>query len=328
MRATLRQIEAFYWTAKLGSIHAAANHLNFSQPAVSSRIKELEGALNMELFERKNQRVQLTPAGRNALPHAERLLHAAQDFERLGGAVPPLEGVLRLGSDESTAMVALPEVLSQLKLRHPKLIVELSIDIGTVLTGKLRKRELDIALHTNSGAASHVTDELLGWVDFQWLASGQLDIPPGEFLPATAMQLPIVTNSPPSTLNGLVRRWLQSGGLEFDGMNSCNSLQLMLRLVLAGHAIAVLPMPIVREQVATGELRILPARPHIPPTPYYASYLSETRGPGTSVILEIARSVLEKARFFIRSADAAGPGGEPARLDPVDASAPAPTLQE
>ena len=300
MRITLRQIEAFYWAAKLGSIHGAADHLNFSQPAVSSRIKELEGALNMELFSRKNQRVHLTPAGRNALAHAERVLNAAQDFARLGGAVPPLEGLLRLGSDESTAMLALTEVLSQLKLRHPKLTVELSIDVGTVLTEKLRKRELDIALHTNAGTASHVVDELLGWEEFQWVASRELDIPGGEFLPSTAMRLPIVTNSPPSTLNGLVRQWLRSGGLDFDGVNSCNSLQLMLRLVLAGHAIAVLPVPIVREHLASGELRALPARPLVPPVPYYASYLKEARGPGIGVIVEIARSVLEKARFLTR----------------------------
>jgi len=312
MRVTLRQIEAFYWTAKLGSIHGAAHHLNFSQPAVSSRVKELESALGMELFSRKNQRVQLTPAGRDALPHAERLLHAAQDFERLGGTVPPLEGVLRLGSDESTAMVALTEILSQLKLRHPKLIVELSIDVGTVLTEKLRRRELDIALHTNSGAASHVRDELLGWVDFQWVASRELAIPPGEFLPATATQFPIVTNSPPSTLNGLVRRWLQSGDLEFDGVNSCNSLQLMLRLVRAGHAIAVLPLPIVHEQIASGELRILPARPAIPATPYYASYLKEAPGPGIAVILDITRAVMDKARFFLRSAEPVAGDAAPA----------------
>src|SRR6478752_3125964 len=124
MRFTLRQIEAFYWTAKLGSIHAAADHLNFSQPAVSTRIKELETALNVELFTRRNQRVQLTAEGRNAVPHAERALGAAHEFERVGRAGPPLEGVLRLGSDESTAMVALSEILSRLKRRHPKLIVE------------------------------------------------------------------------------------------------------------------------------------------------------------------------------------------------------------
>src|SRR3954468_538347 len=149
MRFTLRQIEAFYWAAKLGSIHAAAHHLSFSQPAVSARIKELESAMNLELFSRTNQRVQLTPAGRNALVHAERILAVGADFERLGGGVPPLEGGLRLGADESTAMVALTEVLSQLKLRHPKLIVELRIDVGSVLTEMLRKREIDIALHTN-----------------------------------------------------------------------------------------------------------------------------------------------------------------------------------
>ena len=309
MRVTLRQIEAFYWTAKLGSIHAAANHLNFSQPAVSSRVKELEGALNMELFSRKNQRVQLTPAGRNALAHAERVLNAAQDFERLGGAGPPLEGVLRLGSDESTALLALAGVLSQLKLRHPKLNVELSIDIGAVLTEKLRKRELDVALHTYAGAASHVFDELLGWEEFLWIAARDLPVPEGEFVPAVASRLPIVTNSPPSTLNALVRKWLQGGGQDFEGVNSCNSLQLMLQLVRAGHAIAVLPEPLVREHLATGELRLLPARPHIPPVPYYASYLKEARGPLTEAIVEIARAVLGQVRFLARMTE---PGPEAA----------------
>ena len=307
MRFTLRQIEAFYWTAKLGSIHGAANHLNFSQPAVSSRIKELEGALNLELFSRKHQRVQLTAAGRNALAHAERVLNAAKDFEQLGVSTAPLEGVLRLGSDESTAMVALTEVLTQLKLRHPRLIVELIIDVGSVLTEKLRRRELDIALHTNSGAASHVIDELLGWVEFQWLASRDMEVPDGLFVPAVAAKLPIVTNSPPSTLSGIVQRWLRSGGQDFDRVNSCNSLSLMLRLVRAGHAIAVLPVPILREQLAAGELRVLPAKPEIPPAPYYASYLKEEYGAGIAVIIEIARSVLEGSRFFTRVAGLPGP---------------------
>ena len=305
MRITLRQIEAFYWTAKLGSVHAAAEHLNFSQPAVSARIKELEGALELELFTRRNQRMQLTPEGRDAITQAERLLGAAQDFERIGRAGPPLEGVLRLGSDESTAMVALSEILSQLKRRHPKLIVELSIDVGTVLKEKLRKREIDIALHTAGGAASHVVDELLGWVDFQWVASREFEVPEGDFTPAVASQLAIVTNPPPSTLNGMVQKWLRDGGFEFDAVNSSNSLQLMLRLVQAGHALAVLPLPVVRELLATGELRLLPARPAIPPAAYYASYVKDDARRGTCiVVVEVAKSVLEARRFFVRGAEA------------------------
>ena len=302
MRITLRQIEAFYWTAKLGSVHAAADHLNFSQPAVSARIKELESALEVELFTRRNQRMQLTPQGRDAITQAERLLAAAQDFERVGQAGPPLEGVLRLGSDESTAMVALSEILSQLKRRHPKLIVELSIDVGTVLKEKLRKREIDIALHTAGGAASHVVDELLGWVDFQWVASRDFAVPDGDFTPAVAAQLAIVTNPPPSTLNGMVQKWLHDGGFDFDAVNSSNSLQLMLRLVQAGHALAVLPLPVVRELLATGDLRLLPARPGIPPAAYYASYVKDdARAPACGGAM--AKSVLEDKRFFLRSAE-------------------------
>jgi len=303
MRITLRQIEAFYWTARLGSIHAAAEHLNFSQPAVSSRVKELEAALNVRLFTRHNQRMQLTQEGRHAVAYAERVLSAGQDFERVGQAQAPLEGVLRLGSDESTAIIALSEILRLLKRRYPRLVVEITIDVGAVLREKLRKRDLDIALHTNAGSAEHVIDQRLGWVQFEWIAAAALTVPEGQFTPQTAAGLPIVTNSPPSTLNTIVRQWLRGGGIEFEGFNSCNSLSLMLRLVQEQHAVAVLPLPIAREQIASGSLRCLPSAPAIADMAYYASYLAGNAGPGTAMVVEIARDVLIDMKFFTRHAD-------------------------
>lgn len=303
MRVTLRQIEAFFWAAKLGSIHAAARHLNVSQPAVSSRIRELEAAMNLQLFTRSNHRLQLTAEGRHAVALAERALSAGQDFERLGGSDSLLKGVLRLGSDESTAMVALSEILSELKHRYPKLVVEITIDIGTVLQRKLREREIDIALHTNSGSAEHVVDQLLGWVDFEWIAASGLGIPDGRFTPEVAAGLPIVTNSPPSTLNGIVRKWLRSGGIEFEAVNSCNSLSLMLRLVRERHAIAVLPVPVLRDSIASGELQCLPASPVIPHQAYYASCTVDEGSHGTAIVVEIAQTVLARRNFFVRLAD-------------------------
>lgn len=307
MRMTLRQMEAFYWTATLGSVHAAAEHLNFSQPAVSARIKELESALNVELFTRKNQRMKLTDGGRNAVAYAQRVLGAAQEFERLGHGGPALEGRLRLGSDESTAMVALTDILTRLKRMHPRLLVELTIDVGAVLKEKLRKREIDIALHTSASAVLHVFDEQLGWVDFQWFAGRDVDVPAGPFVPAVATKLPIVTNSPPSTLNAAVRQWLRSDGLDFDAVNSCNSLSLMLRLVRTGHAIAVLPTPVLREQLASGEVRCLPAHPRIPPIAYYASYVKDGSGRDVSLVVDIAKAVLSDAGFFTAAPSAAQP---------------------
>ena len=305
MRISLRQLEAFFWTARLGSFHAAARHLNVSQPAVSTRIKELEAALNLALFTRQNQRVHLTPEGRHAVAYAERALSAGQEFERLGRTGKPLEGVLRVGSDESTAIMALSEILRQLKQRHPRLVVEITIDVGSVLQEKLRKRAIDIAFHTTAGSAAHVVDQLLGWVEFVWVAAVGMNIPDGPFTPMTAARMPIVTNSAPSTLNALVQRWLRSGGVEFDGVNSCNSLSLMLQLVREAHAIAILPLPVLREQIADGALRCLPASPAIPDMAYYASYVVDEAGEDTFVVVDIARQVLMDRRFFSRLAEGA-----------------------
>jgi len=52
MRFTLHQLEAFVWTARLGTVHAAARHLHLTQPAISHRIRDLEEELGTQLFDR------------------------------------------------------------------------------------------------------------------------------------------------------------------------------------------------------------------------------------------------------------------------------------
>ncbi|MBD9663262.1 substrate-binding domain-containing protein [Variovorax sp. Varisp62] len=173
--------------------------------------------------------------------------------------------------------------------------------MGTVLRDKLGRRELDVALLTSAGTATHVVDEILGWVEFQWIASSTLALADGPFTPTTAATLPIVTNPAPSTLNDAVKKWLRSGGVDFDGVNTSNSLQLMLRLVQAGHAVAVLPMPILREQLEAGELRQLPAQPPLPPLPYYASFVNDGVGSFASSLIAIAKSTLAANDFFARA---------------------------
>jgi DNA-binding transcriptional LysR family regulator len=58
-----RQLEAFYWAAKLGSFTAAAQRLRTTQSAVSMRVCELERRLGATLFDRRH-RAAITPRGR------------------------------------------------------------------------------------------------------------------------------------------------------------------------------------------------------------------------------------------------------------------------
>ena len=65
-KVTLKQIEAFYWTAELGSFSAAAGRLNTTQPAISNRIREFETALDLKIFAADVRCPRLTPMGRES----------------------------------------------------------------------------------------------------------------------------------------------------------------------------------------------------------------------------------------------------------------------
>lgn len=61
-RHLLTSLRAFEAAARLGSVRKAAGELNVTDGAVSRQIKQLEDALGIELFERGNRSIKLTPA--------------------------------------------------------------------------------------------------------------------------------------------------------------------------------------------------------------------------------------------------------------------------
>jgi DNA-binding transcriptional LysR family regulator len=300
LRVTFRQLEAFYWAATLGTVNAAAKHLFVSQPAITARVKELEDILGLALLSRSQQGVQLTPAGRDVLAHVQTLLRTGEELEQFGRQeVPPLNGVLRLGADETSASVAVSEILRQLKLRYPKLRVDLSIEVSKVLHEKINRRELDVSLQTLPVARPHVTDVLLGWVQVSWVAGAGMELAHLPLTPGDAASIPVLTNPAPSVLHYAAREWLSRAQRDFHHLNTCNSLSTIMRIVQDGHAIAALPLPVVLEKLKQGVLRPIEADPPLPPIAYHVSYLTEKRGEGVETLVDLCRKVLEGAQFFM-----------------------------
>ncbi|CAM3950877.1 LysR family transcriptional regulator [Bordetella muralis] len=297
MRITLSQIEAFYWAAKLGSIHAAARHLHVTQPAVSARIRELENTLDVQLFDRSRQRITLTDVGQSALRHAETTLHSSRQLEHFGKD-RTLGGKLRLGADECSANVGLTAVIAQLKEHYPSLALEMTVDVGSVLNSKLNAGELDMALLTNPATGDDVSDIFIGWMPFYWVASPSLRINAEPFRPEHVRGHHIATHSPPSTLYTVVEGWLSSGGVDMAGLSTTNSLALISRLIGAGHAIGILPVPLLHDMLAMGMLQALPCDPPIPPARFYISYLTASHGAHIDSVVDITRDTLTRLNFL------------------------------
>src|SRR5262249_35910849 len=70
----LRQLEPFYWVAKLGSFSAAADRLNATQSTVSMRIQDLERDFGHTLFDRGRRGARITAMGRELMRYAEEVL--------------------------------------------------------------------------------------------------------------------------------------------------------------------------------------------------------------------------------------------------------------
>ena len=71
---TFRQLRVFVEVARRLSFVRAAEALHLTPPAVTMQVKELESAVDLQLFDRQGRKVSLTTAGEYFLVYAKRLL--------------------------------------------------------------------------------------------------------------------------------------------------------------------------------------------------------------------------------------------------------------
>lgn len=72
----------YFWAAAHhGTVTAAANALDVSQPAVSAQIRKLERALGHDLFDRSGRSLGLTPEGKVVLGYADEIFRLGEELE-------------------------------------------------------------------------------------------------------------------------------------------------------------------------------------------------------------------------------------------------------
>jgi LysR family transcriptional regulator, hydrogen peroxide-inducible genes activator len=154
---TLRDLEYLVAVAERRHFGKAADSCNVSQPALSAQIKKIEDFLGVQLFERSNRNVVITPIGDQIARQARVVLEEAGKIAALAQETSqPLSGGLRLGAIATLGPYLLPHLLSPLRKRFPKL--ELLMKEG--LTGELIEDLRDGALDAVLAAPTFNSDGL------------------------------------------------------------------------------------------------------------------------------------------------------------------------
>lgn len=143
----LRDLHYLITVAETLHFGKAAARCNVSQPTLSMQLKKLEETLGVQLFERTNKRVMLTPIGTDIAARAQRVLaEAAQITLAARAAREPDSGSLRLGLFPTLAPYLLPSLMPQLTQYFPKLSLQLVEEKTPVLIQQLESGALDAAL--------------------------------------------------------------------------------------------------------------------------------------------------------------------------------------
>lgn len=157
----LADLKTFEAVARNESMNKAASELNTVQSNVTARIRAMEDELGVALFRRHARGVAATPAAQRLLPFVarlEKLMTEAQAAARDEG-VP--NGVLQIGSLETTAALRLSPQLVGFAKRYPD--VRLIVRTGTTsnLLRDVIECRLDGALVTAPIAHPEVRQEVM-----------------------------------------------------------------------------------------------------------------------------------------------------------------------
>lgn len=144
----LKQLRAFCFTARAGSISLAAEELFLSQPSVTLQIQALEREMDIILFERRGPQIKLTPEGETLYQLAAPLVDGIDKLhESFSAHYGKLEsGELNIAAGESTILYILPEPIRRFVAAYPKIGMKLHNVTGRDGLAMLRADEADFAV--------------------------------------------------------------------------------------------------------------------------------------------------------------------------------------
>lgn len=298
MNITLNQLRAFERIVRLGSFRAAADELRVTQPSVSQRIRELEGVLGTSLFLRRGPRVSLTAEGHALVEYADRMLNAESEMAARFQTRDPLKGTLRLGLNESFALICLPVLLRRLEDRYPGIKTSVFVgDTGTV-SRMLNQQELDIAVVSEPAVDAHVRQEPIGRNRLGWFARADLPIRRGVLAPVDLCRFHLVVSPPTARLYTTVTHWFAETGALPQRVSMCNSLSVTMLTILEGAAIGLVPVRVMQDELDRGRVKHIPVMPEVPAHRVSICHLSSESGPGIAALGDLVRELNAEYDLF------------------------------
>jgi len=289
----LKQLQALCEVDAKGSFSAAADALNYTQPAVSRLVSALEIELGATLVDRRTRPLRLTDAGEALARRACAVFEQLAAAEAEIGAILELDaGRLRLGTFSSAGATFVAQALAAFRQRFPGVQVTVMEAGPDQLVGAVRAGDLDLAVVFDHPATGVIRDEGL---ESQHLLEDPSDVfihPEHRLARRTRVTFADLrdedwlqpTFGPDSPTEKLLTAACAAAGYEPRVIFRVNDCEMTKALVAVGMGIALLPriaLHPVHPGVAVKAVEGSPTRRIL------AVALSGTRSPASEAFLEL-----------------------------------------
>ncbi len=279
---SLASLRAFEAAARTGSFSAAARELNVTHAAIAQHVRQLEDRFGQQLMQRNGNAMSVTPG---ALALSEAL---TEGFGRVAAAVRDFAAqdtgrALRVALTPSFAVNWLLPRLGRFWGAHPEVALEL---LPSTAILNLRTEAIDLAIRYGRGPWSGLRTEPL-------ISAGHVAVSAPGPQPATLAELAGRT----WLLDGHRSEevlWAASQGIDLDAetVRSFDTAEMVLQAARSGLGIAILPRPVVADDLAAGRLVELCAESGTA-LAYHLVTRPETTHPGLRTLIRWLRAEAE-----------------------------------
>lgn len=150
----LESLRVFVRVVELGSITAGGRDLRLTPAVASKRVKELEGRLNVRLFNRTTRKLTPTEAGRGFYEHARQIVASLEEAEAMiAGLSGSPSGVIRVTAPLGPGKRIVAPLIPRFVDHYPEVTVQLRLSDRLV---DVMEDGLDVALFVGTPVESEL----------------------------------------------------------------------------------------------------------------------------------------------------------------------------
>lgn len=253
---TIRQMEIIVAVAEERTLSSAAEKLFMTQPALTKAISEVQKTYNLTLFHSQNHKLEPTPEGADLVARAKSLLHRYYELE--SSLLHAGEGIqIRIGLCHVLHDSVVDRIMQRMKRELPDCTVSFYRHLSRYVDKSMTRRELDIAVTESEPTGSRIEFVLAGDNTHYIAYNRHLDCPElhSDDYAYIVNHYPFCLSSHGSLGRKIYDRFaVRSAALSSSPFFCSCSCREILCQAKNFDGIALLPMPWLTEEVASGRM--------------------------------------------------------------------------